>query len=69
MSGHSEWFDQFDERQKKQIEFAILYAEQFHHGADGHNSMMIIAKLVDLLDSTYISPNVNADETKPIDAT
>lgn len=39
----------FDARQQKQIEFALVYANDFHHGADGHNSMMIIARLVEAI--------------------
>lgn len=45
-----EWFDEFDERQQKEIELALVYAEHFHHGTDGHNAKMIIAKLVELLE-------------------
>lgn len=45
------WFmGEFDERQKSQINFSRLYAADYHHGADGHNNMMIIAKMADLLD-------------------
>ena len=43
------WFSNFDERQQAQIRFALLYAREFHHGANGHNDMMIIAKMADLL--------------------
>lgn len=39
----------FDARQQKQIEFALVYALDFHHGADGHNNMMIIARLVEAI--------------------
>ena len=46
------WFSAFDERQQNQIRFARLYAVKFHHGADGHNNMMIIAQMADLLDKT-----------------
>jgi hypothetical protein len=43
------WFGHFDERQQKQIRFARLYAQDFAHGADGHNNMLIIAKMSELL--------------------
>lgn len=43
------WFGQFDKRQQDQIRFAVIYARDFHHGADGHNNMMIIAKMAELL--------------------
>lgn len=45
-----QWFDEFDERQQQQIRFSRLYAREFHHGANGHNDMMIIAKMAELLD-------------------
>lgn len=35
---------------KTQISFSRIYADDFHHGADGHNNMLIIAKLADKLD-------------------
>lgn len=44
------WEDTFDSRQLKEIEFARHYAANFAHGTTGHNQMMIIAKLADLLD-------------------
>ncbi len=47
------WFGHFDERQQAQIRFAVLYAKDFHHGADGHNNMMIIAKMVELLGGIF----------------
>lgn len=43
------WAGHLDERQLSQVRFSIIYARDFHHGADGHNNMMIIAKLVELL--------------------
>lgn len=48
--GERDWLKEFDERQRKEIEFSKLYAETFHHGTDGHNSKMIIAKMAALLD-------------------
>jgi hypothetical protein len=44
------WYDNFDERQNKQIMFSRVYAADFAHGADGHNNMLIVAKMADLLD-------------------
>ena len=43
----------FDERQIKEINFDRIYAEGFHHGTDGHNMRMIIAKMAELLDLHY----------------
>jgi len=44
------WLDKLDEREQKQVEFAKLYARDFYHGANGHNDLMIIAKMAALLD-------------------
>lgn len=44
------WNDLFDERQKKEIAFSRIYANDFNHGTDGHNAKVIIAKMADLLD-------------------
>lgn len=43
------WLNEFDERQRKQIEFSAIYENDFHHGANGHNDMMIIAKMARML--------------------
>jgi hypothetical protein len=40
-----------DKRQRKQIEFAQVYAREFAHGATAHNDMLLIAKLVEILDA------------------
>lgn len=44
------WRTQFDARQRTQIKLSQLYAADFHHGADGHNNMMIIAQMAAALD-------------------
>lgn len=44
-----DWYDHFDERQTKEIDFAILYEREFKHGTDGHNSKLIIARMAELL--------------------
>lgn len=43
------WLERFDERQKAEISFSILYAEQFAHGTDGHNAKLIIAQMAGML--------------------
>lgn len=45
-----DWLSHFDDRQRKQITFSRLYAKDFRHGATGHNDMLIIAKMAELLD-------------------
>ena len=44
------WIQDFDERQRKEIELSRLYARDFHHGTDGHNAKMIIAEMAAKLD-------------------
>ena len=45
------WLNNFDERQRKEIEFSILYLNQFEHGTDGHNAKVIIAKMASILNA------------------
>ena len=49
----SGWMQGFDERQRKEIAFSVLYARQFGHGTDGHNAKLIIARLVELLENAH----------------
>jgi hypothetical protein len=44
------WRAQLDERQRKQIAFAEVYVAEFNHGTVGHNDLVLIAKLAELLD-------------------
>jgi hypothetical protein len=39
----------FNERERKELEHCLYYAENLHHGADGHNRMMLVAKLASAL--------------------
>lgn len=45
-----DWKQYFTVRELKQIRFSQIYFNEFTHGADGHNNMVIIAKLVGLLE-------------------
>lgn len=47
------WLNNFDERQRKQIEWSILYTKGFAHGDDGHNAKVIIAKMADMLSKIH----------------
>ena len=38
-------------RQRPEITLDCIYADQYHHGTDGHNSRMIIAKFAGILDA------------------
>lgn len=37
--------NEFTERELMEIKFALMYVEEFLHGTDGHNRLMLIAKL------------------------
>jgi hypothetical protein len=39
-----------DERQRKAIAFAETYVRDFNHGTVGHNDLVLIARLAELLD-------------------
>lgn len=43
------WESQLDNRQHKELRLAQLYAKDFAHGTTGHNQLMLIARLADLL--------------------
>ncbi len=47
------WLNNFEERQRKQIERSVLYAKDFAHGDDGHNAKLIIAKMAAMLDKIH----------------
>lgn len=44
------WLDKFTEREQKEIEFALMYSQNFAHGTPGHTHLMIIAQLARMLD-------------------
>lgn len=50
MSETKTMFDLLDERQRKEIEFARLYASNFRHGTAGHNQYMLIATLASFVE-------------------
>jgi hypothetical protein len=45
-----DWRAQLDDRQRKEIEFADVYNDDFQHGTDGHNRLLLISKLASMLD-------------------
>ena len=49
-----DWKSAFTKRELKEIGFAVLYAQDFNHGTDGHNAKIIIAKMVKILESNPI---------------
>lgn len=49
MGEEFEWVKELDDRQRKELDFAAMYANGFSHGTDGHNRLLLIAKLRELL--------------------
>jgi hypothetical protein len=45
------WETHFDERQRKEIAYCVIYADSFGHGTDGHNIRLIVAKMAQLLEN------------------
>lgn len=52
------WETYFDERQRKEIAFCLVYADDFAHGTDGHNIRLIVAKMAQLLDMGLVPPKI-----------
>ena len=51
------WQTHFDNRQLKEIAYCQVYAtKDFRHGTDGHNTKLIIAKLIELLETVEVTP-------------
>jgi hypothetical protein len=46
----ADWQSLLDERQRKEISFAQIYAREYNHGTTGHNQLLLINRLVELLD-------------------
>lgn len=44
------WRNALDERQRKAVDWAENYVEDYGHGATGHNDLVLIAKLARALD-------------------
>lgn len=49
------WMKLLDERQQMEMKLAREYANFYHHGTDGHNRLMLMARLAEILDAA--SPN------------
>lgn len=56
------WRDVLDERQRAAVRFAETYVRDFHHGTVGHNDLVLIARMAQLLDqaghagATFVKP-------------
>lgn len=49
------WRDQLTDRERKEVEFAELYAADFNHGTDGHNRLNLISLMAKLLDNKELA--------------
>ena len=58
---HIDWRRFFDERQLKEIDFSVVYANEFAHGTDGHNAKLIIARMAALLDTISQSITIEVE--------
>lgn len=57
MDGTWDWrTDMLDERQRKELGFAQFYADEYAHGTDGHNRLLLLSKLANILDDLAIKP-------------
>jgi hypothetical protein len=46
----TQWLEEFEERQQREIDLARLYVAHYNHGSPGHLHLQIIAKLAAILD-------------------
>jgi hypothetical protein len=44
------WRNEYDVRERKEIEFCTLYAEKFNHNTEDHLSRLVVAKMAQRLD-------------------
>lgn len=61
-----DWLSNFDERERKEIKFCLLYKRRFDHGTPGHNLRVIVAKMASILENAESIIN-QRDERIPLD--
>jgi hypothetical protein len=64
-TGMPYWFNELDARQQSEVRFAREYADRYSHGTDGHNRLLLLARLADLLDERQlyiVQMNASDDE-------
>jgi len=59
------WRQMLDERQRKAIAFAETYVRDFNHGTVGHNDLVLIARLAELLDIAAASRRCQSHQSRP----
>lgn len=50
-----EWFKGLSEREQNEVNFCMVYSEQFSHGTDGHTRLLMVAKLAKMLDEMELA--------------
>lgn len=58
------WYDNFDGRQRQLINNCRTYAASDPGGLPGHNIMLIVSKMADLLDETLVDRPVYHVDTQ-----
>lgn len=44
-----QWYQDLENRQQKEVDFAKMYADNFTHGTDGHHRLILIADMAEQL--------------------
>lgn len=57
-----DWTQELDERQRKELSLARLYSKEYARGTTGHNQLMLIAKLAELLDKAQQPQQLQGNE-------
>jgi hypothetical protein len=50
-----EWMKDLSQRERDEINFCMVYSEQFNHGTDGHTRLLMVAKLAKKLDAMELA--------------
>ncbi|GAF68166.1 unnamed protein product [marine sediment metagenome] len=61
-----DWKSNFDERELKEVEFCVLYKQQFSHGTNAHNLRVIVAKMASILSNA--ESVINQEPEQPLTA-
>lgn len=59
--GHITWEELLDDRQVLELQLAQVYERDYHHGTTGHNQLMLIAKLSQILDAIRSGITIEGD--------
>jgi hypothetical protein len=54
------WAELLDERQRKHVQFALIYKRDFAHGAPGNLDLLTIAALAEIIDKLVATRETDA---------